>query len=844
MLTRSGYESSGGAAPHRCRGAHHLAAGAQSTDDGPVAAGGGTTGSAVVAVARHRLRRRRAASAVLLVVTGLGAAAPMALWSASRQTVTAVDRFIERAAVPDATIFICPPGLDVAAKGPERCFKYEDQRDLDAVRELPGVEAASRFSFRPVAVTFARRDTGSAPVGLGISSLGAGAGASTVAGDPIVVEGRMSAREATDEVVVTEPGARSLGLSPGDRVVFRPGPQVGDVPDVAVEAEVVGVVRTPADLLPLPLESVGGPAFHAGTGWIEAHGGDLPGFGAVSVWLDDADVDGFVDRARQRLEDQEVFAEPVIPPGEVDTLEHATSLESRAGLAIAATAALAAAFFVGQAVSRQSRAEAAEGATLLALGMTRRQLAAVPAVRWLPVAVGGAVLAVTVAIAASALGPIGVARRGIWDRSPYADWPVLAVGGTATVGLVLAVPVLVALRRSPASGRPAGAAARAASVGPPGLRTGIGFAWASLRRGAALPLVSAVAATALAIAAIITAAGGAASLQLVTEEPDRFGAPWDALASGVGGFESAVDAGPVLSGLPGVTSAAGLAGTDVAIGGDEQVWTQAFLPVPGVPPSEPVIVAGRAPDTDREIALGSVTMSDAGARLGADVELEGPGGGDPLRYRVVGEVMVTDGFEPNVGDGALVSPEGLARIDPIASEEAELGVAVVDGAGRAEALDALRRALPGTITPFPVPSSLANAERIAGLPVLLAVGGAVLAAVTFVHALVTSVRRNRRELAVCRVLGFTSRQVHTAVATQATVLALAAVVVGLPLGIIGARWGWRTLARSFGVVSGPLVPVWVVLASAAVAVLVANLAAGPPSLSTTRRRPADALRSE
>jgi hypothetical protein len=82
------------------------------------------------------------------------------------------------------------------------------------------------------------------------------------------------------------------------------------------------------------------------------------------------------------------------------------------------------------------------------------------------------------------------------------------------------------------------------------------------------------------------------------------------------------------------------------------------------------------------------------------------------------------------------------------------------------------------------------------------------------------------------------------VATQATVLALAAVVVGVPLGIIGARWGWRTLARSFGVVSGPLVPVWVVLASAAVAVLVANLAAGPPTLSTTRGRPADALRSE
>ncbi len=140
-----------------------------------VSGGRGTAGPAVVAVARQRLRRRRTATVLLLVLTGLSAAVPMALWSAARQTATAVDRFVERAHVADATLFICPPGHDPAADGPDACFAYEGAGDLDAVRALPGVIAATRFTFRPVSLGFARQDTGSLPAGLGISSLEAGA---------------------------------------------------------------------------------------------------------------------------------------------------------------------------------------------------------------------------------------------------------------------------------------------------------------------------------------------------------------------------------------------------------------------------------------------------------------------------------------------------------------------------------------------------------------------------------------------------------------------------------------------------------------------------------------------
>ena len=44
------------------------------------------------------------------------------------------------------------------------------------------------------------------------------------------------------------------------------------------------------------------------------------------------------------------------------------------------------------------------------------------------------------------------------------------------------------------------------------------------------------------------------------------------------------------------------------------VWVQALFPIEGVPVSDPVIVEGRAPASDDEIALGTLTIERAGAR--------------------------------------------------------------------------------------------------------------------------------------------------------------------------------------------------------------------------------------
>ena len=224
-----------------------------------------------------------------------------------------------------------------------------------------------------------------------------------------------------------------------------------------------------------------------------------------------------------------------------------------------------------------------------------------------------------VTVAASALGPLGVARRGVWDRTLRFDWPALTLGAVGLFALRRAGRI-VRLTAGPA---PTAAVPSPAPFGAssPSLATGLGLAWHSVRRGATLPLVSAVAASAIAVAAIVTAAGGSASLRLVTDEPHRFGAPWDAVVQAARGT-------PNRRRWPrstGVDHAALIGGTDVAIRSDPMVWVQALFPIEGVPVSDPVIVEGRAPASDDEIALGTLTIERADVRIGDRVPLQALG---------------------------------------------------------------------------------------------------------------------------------------------------------------------------------------------------------------------------
>jgi putative ABC transport system permease protein len=112
------------------------------------------------------------------------------------------------------------------------------------------------------------------------------------------------------------------------------------------------------------------------------------------------------------------------------------------------------------------------------------------------------------------------------------------------------------------------------------------------------------------------------------------------------------------------------------------------------------------------------------------------------------------------------------------------------------------------------------------------------------HALVTGVRRRRRDLAVLKTLGFVRGQISAAVAWQATTFAAVGLLIGIPLGIAVGRWVWTLFADQLGVPPEPIVSVPAVLLAIPATLLVANLIAALPGRMAGRVRPAPVLRTE
>ncbi len=137
-----------------------------------------------------------------------------------------------------------------------------------------------------------------------------------------------------------------------------------------------------------------------------------------------------------------------------------------------------------------------------------------------------------------------------------------------------------------------------------------------------------------------------------------------------------------------------------------------------------------------------------------------------------------------------------------------------------------------------------NLHRIDSLPALLAALVIVLAVGTLAHTMVLSIRRRRRDFAVLKSLGCVRRQVSATVAWQATVSALAAGVIGIPLGIMVGRWVWIFIAGGLGIRTGPSVPVWPLVGIGVATLVAGNLVAAAPAWAAARMRPAIALRTE
>jgi len=233
--------------------------------------------------------------------------------------------------------------------------------------------------------------------------------------------------------------------------------------------------------------------------------------------------------------------------------------------------------------------------------------------------------------------------------------------------------------------------------------------------------------------------------------------------------------------------------------------------------------------------------------VGDTVHADGPDGSH--NYRVVGRAVFPrlDSPQP-VANGAAMTGSGLSQILNRNNPENGSPYLVVRTARGADVAAVERRVAGLSVVDRPfgptLPVEVDRLRRVNWLVVTLAVLLIVLALLAVGHALVTSVRRRRRDLAVLKTLGFVRRQIRGAVAWQATTLATVGLVVGVPVGVIVGALVWRQVADGLGVSTTPPIPSLAIALVIPGALIATNLLAWFPARAAARTQPAVAFRTE
>ena len=806
--------------------------------------------AAVWVRARAELRRRWRATVLLVVLVGLAGGVVLAAVAGARRTGSAVDRFLAYSRPLDVGV----TGLDMAA-----------------VARLPQVADADEGSLVPLLP-----DTPSGPGEPGTTGVIAAYvtihGRMGVTSDrPLLVRGRRPDPGRPLEVAINEPLAARQHLRPGDTlraVAYSPrqleqevdSSRLGRPRGPALDLTVTGVMRQPADLRPVPIQQdviyLGADLVYLTPAFWTAHHDSVANLGvgvAVRLRHGPADVDAFTAAVRALPGGRQAVIE-VGSDAEATARQarRATRVQAVALLAFAGLAALAGLLVVGQAIARQVQLDAGDLPALRALGMTRSQLMAATLVRAGLVGAAGALLAVVLAVLASPLTPIGLAREAEVDPGVSVEVAVLALGG---LGVLLAVPARAALAAwwaTRATGGRAGGGHepvhpsqmvdRLARTGAtPSAVTGIRMALESGRGDTAAPARTAVIGAATAVAAVIASLTFATSLDHLVASPALQGWNWDVAVGNPNDTGDITAKGELLD------RNGDVAGYSLFEQAFDQVKVQgATVPVFGMSPVKgavsPTVLRGREARTPEELTLGPATLRRLDRRVGDIVQVEGATG--PRAFRIVGEVLLPNlSSDATMTTGAVLTIEGLEAVLPAASP-AQFLIEYATGVDPAGAYARLRHDFGPTVLRGRPPDEVENLRRVIGLPVLLAALLAVLGAATLGHLLVTVIRRRRRDLGVLKTLGFVRGQVGAAVAWQATTLAVVALLVGLPLGIAAGRWAWLLVNQGLGAPAGPVTPTFALLVAVPATVLVANLVAALPARAAAATRPAVVLRSE
>jgi ABC-type antimicrobial peptide transport system permease subunit len=796
---------------------------------------------AVAMLAGSDLRRRWRGVVGLALLVGVVGAVVLAAAAGARRSDTALARFSSASRSGNVALSLA--------------FGYTPTpAQLSAVQHLPNVAAVAVLRFYALVPVHA-------PAGLSPAAAVTDALGNTVDRARLVA-GRRANPAVADEVTIGEVLAAQLRRGVGGHLdflsysttQFAAAGSGGPPPAPAgprVRLRIVGIVRRPGDLG--DADAGGGivvltPAFN------RAYFHQIGNYG---VYLDVRTTHGVSDVPAITTGARRIFAGSgglslQDGPENPGSAQSAIDVLTLALWVFAAVVALAGVVAVGIVLTRVVSLGATDQETLRSLGITRSQRVLMSGPLALLIATGGGILAVLGAVAASPLLPIGIARRADPDPGFHVDWVVLFLGITAVATVVLAVAFLAALRitrRSaldPSTGprrHPSKIVDNAARAGvAPPVTSGLRMALEPGRGARAVPVRSAYLGAVFGVLGVTAILVFAASLDHLVATPRLYGSTWDFQAEDTNFRADCGTNDFGLARVAGVGAVAAVCHNDIQLDG-RPVTGWGFTSVRGT--IEPEVVAGRAPRGPGEVALGAVTLSALRKTIGDSVQGRGPHG--TVRYRIVGRAVFPkmSGTQA-LADGAAFTGAGLSPIfDSNTSSDRFLLARFASASDRAAVehrVSALRGL--GTPTGSSVPVEINRLRRIGWLPTTLAALLAGLALLAVGHALVTGVRRRRRDLALLKTLGFTRAQVRATVAWQATTLATVGLVIGIPVGVIVGRLVWGLVADGLGISTAAAIPVLGLLLTIPAVLALANLIAYLPARRAARTRPAVALRSE
>ena len=791
---------------------------------------------------RFELRGRWRSLLTLAVLVAFAGGTVVVAVAGARRGASAVDR-LDDVTLP-ATLLVTPNEIGF---------------DWDAVRRLPSVEAVTEFvvTDTELAIEGPRSATDSA-----VTFPPADDEVWRTIERPVVLTGRTPDPSRADEVAVSDDFRRHSGLHVGDSVQLRlsepvqidrgfagddPGPPVGPL----VDATIVGVLRSPWFS-----DRAGDPA-----------GGVFPSPGLFTRFrsnlLGTAEQSNYVNalvRLRDGTADVPAFKEQLAAmTGRVDiessstaeTTDHlrdVTDFEARSLLAFALAAAVAALFLVGQAVARYTGSALSDLSVFGALGMPPREQRIAASAGPTVASVVGIAIGVVAAVAGSNRFPIGTAGAFEPDPGRTVDLVVVAAAMILVPGLVVVGSLVAGSRRLHAVSRSSTTTRRflaaTAFLGPVPVMIGARLALERRRGRDATPVRPAMLGAIVGVAGVVGALTFAAGVDDATRNLDRFGQTYDLLT--FHGYNGE-DFGPADEQLAAVAADADVdavldARIDVAQAGDDiSITTYTYDPVDRPLPT--VVTAGRMPRQAAEIALAPRTADALDLAVGDVVDLVGSRQVETVT--VTGLAFVPAGPHNGYASGGWITAETHDRLFDGFKFHFGL-ISTRPGADPSAVGKRLSGSL-GTsfeVAPVFLPVEQGELGEVQVIPRLLAGFLALLAVGAVGHALATTVRRRRHDLAVLRAIGLTRVGVRVAIVVQATVIAGAGFLVGIPVGVALGRALWDVVAESTPVELVPPTAAWAVWLAAPASLLIANVLAAWPARRAAGLGVGDALRAE